>query len=308
VTAAHDHEPARYGRAFAIGIALNLVFVAVEAIYGWRADSLALLADAGHNLADVAALVLAWGGLLATGLRPNRRHTYGWQRASILASFANALLLLVAMGVLFREALFRLSSPVEMSGATVMTVAAIGVVVNGVTAFLFAAGRKADLNVRGAFLHMAADALVSLGVVTSGALYALFGWPWLDAVMSLLIALIVVLGTWSLFRQSLHLLLDGVPDAIALGEVEAYLRSLPGVEGLHDLHVWATSTSKTALTVHLLMPGGYPDPGFLKVVSLALLHRFEIAHTTIQVETECLDDACAPASAFSKGKLEGPAY
>jgi cobalt-zinc-cadmium efflux system protein len=297
VTHTHGPGPNNYGRAFALAIALNVGFVITEAIFGWRADSLALLADAGHNLTDVAGLVLAWGGLLAAGLRPNGRHTYGWQRASILASFGNALLLLVVMGVLIWEALHRLRAPVPVAGPTIMIVAAIGVVVNGATALLFMSGRKSDLNIRGAFLHMGADALVSLGVVAAGALYVRTQWQWLDPVTSLLIAAVIVLGTWSLFRQSLHLLLDGVPDAIELGQVETYLRSLPGVDDVHDLHVWATSTSGTALTAHLVMPTGYPGPEFFVATAAALHDRFEVTHPTIQVETTLLDDDCAPPSA-----------
>ena len=299
MTHAHDLGPNAYGRAFAFAIALNVGFVVVEAIFGWRASSLALLADAGHNLTDVAGLVLAWAGMLAVGLRPNTRHTYGWQRASIVASFANALLLLVVMGMLIWEALHRLRAPVPIEGATVMTVAAIGVAVNGATALLFLSGRKGDLNIRGAFLHMAADALVSLGVVAAGALYLRTHWTWLDPATSLVIAALIVLGTWSLFRQSLHLMLDGVPDAIELTQVDTYLHSLPGVEDVHDLHVWATSTSGTALTAHLVIPAGYPGPAFFAAAARALHDQFEITHPTLQIETAGLDDNCAPSSARS---------
>ncbi len=242
----HDQAPARHDRAFAIGIALNLAFVAVEAFYGWKIDSLALLADAGHNLSDVAGLVLAWGGALAGRLRPDARHTYGWKRASILAAFINALLLLVAMGSLAWEAVHRLQSPQPIEGATVMAVAAVGIVVNTVTALLFLRGRAGDLNIRGAFMHMAADALVSAGVVVAGALALAFGWAWIDpvvslliAVVSLLIAVVIVAGTASLLKQSVHLLFDGVPDHVDLREVRGLLESLPGVTHVHDLHVWA---------------------------------------------------------------------
>lgn len=299
MTHAHGSGPSTYGRAFAFAIALNAGFVLIEGIFGWRSGSLALLADAGHNLTDVAGLVLAWGGMLAVGLRPNPQHTYGWQRASIVASFANALLLLVVMGTLIWEALHRLRTPVPIEGATVIIVAAVGVAVNGATAFLFMSGRKRDLNIRGAFLHMAADALVSLGVVAAGALYVRTQWQWLDPVTSLVVAALVVLGTLSLFRQSLHLVLDGVPEAIELGQVDAYLRSLPGVEGVHDLHVWATSTSGTALTAHLVMPSGYPGSAFFVAAAASLHDRFEITHPTIQVEAAAIDDDCAPLSALS---------
>ncbi|HYN59900.1 MAG TPA: cation diffusion facilitator family transporter, partial [Rubrivivax sp.] len=219
----HSHGPDRstasFNAAFAIGIGLNLAFVAIEAFYGWKVNSLALLADAGHNLSDVIGLVLAWGGALAGKLRPDARHTYGWKRAGILAAFINALLLLVAMGSLAWEALHRLQSPQPVEGVTIMVVAGIGIVVNTATALLFMRGRKSDLNIRGAFLHMAADALVSAGVVVAGGLALVFGWAWLDPVVSLVIAAIIVVGTWSLFRQSLHLLFDGVPDSVDLHAV-----------------------------------------------------------------------------------------
>jgi len=293
MTHAHNHDPTTHGRAFGLALALNGGFVLVESILGWRVNSLALLADAGHNLTDVGGLLLAWGGLLAGGLRPNARHTYGWQRASIVASFANALVLLLAMGALALEAAQRLSAPVATSGSTVMMVAAVGVAVNGGTALLFLRDRSRDLNIRGAYLHMAADALVSLGVVAAGGIYMLTRWTWIDPVTSLIIAGLIVLGTWSLFRQSLHLMLDGVPDAIHLSQVDAYLRSLPGVASVHDLHVWATSTSGTALTAHLVLPGGYPGPDFLTAAACALHDRFGINHPTLQIEIARMDDNCA---------------
>ena len=282
----HHHAPANFNRAFAIGIALNLGFVAIEACYGWRINSLALLADAGHNLSDVAGLVLAWGGALAGRLKPNARHTYGWQRGTILAAFANALLLLMAIGALAWEATGRLLSPepvVTAQGVTIMVVAGIGIVVNTVTALLFMRGRSNDLNIRGAFLHMAADALVSAGVVIAGALTLWQGWVWLDPVVSLLIAAVIFLGTWSLFRQSLHLLFDGVPDSVDAVAVRAYLLTLPGVQGVHDLHVWAMGTSRTALTAHLLMPSGQADDAFYEEAASHLYARFDIDHVTLQV-------------------------
>jgi len=286
----HDHEPghhhgvANFDRAFAIGITLNVAFVAVEAFFGWQVESLALLADAGHNLSDVAGLVLAWAATLAGRLRPTRRRTYGWKRASILAAFTNATLLLFAMSWLIWEASHRLQSPTPTEGLTMIVVAAIGVAVNGVTAALFMAGGKADMNIRGAFLHMAADALVSLGVVIAGALYLWTGWGWIDPVTSIVIAVLIILGTWQLFRQSLHLLFDGVPLSIDLVEVERWLRSLPGVEDVHDLHVWAMSTSETALTAHLVMPGGSGGDEFLHRAAHELEHRFHIKHPTLQIE------------------------
>ena len=286
----HHHGPAAFSRAFALGIALNIGFVVVEAAYGWRVGSLALLADAGHNLSDVAGLVLAWVAALAAGRQPDHRHTYGWQRASILAAFANAVLLLVAMGSLLWEAGHRLQSPAPTDGLAIIAVAAIGVLVNGVTAALFMSGSKADINIRGAFLHMAADALVSLGVVASGALYLWTGWAWLDPVTSMAIALVIIAGTWGLFRQSLHLLFDGVPESVDLAKVDALLRAMPGVADVHHLHVWAMSTTDIALTAHLVIPAGHPGDGFLQHVAEALHQRFHITHPTIQIEL------CPPSS------------
>lgn len=290
----HTHGPARHDRAFAIGIALNVGFVATEAYYGWRVGSLALLADAAHNLSDVAGLALAWAGAAAGRLAPDYRHTYGWRRASILAAFGNAILLLVVVGSLIWEAISRLQSPAQTEGVAIIAVAAAGVVVNGITAALFLSGRKSDLNIRGAFLHMAADALVSLGVVVAGGLYLWTGWNWLDPVTGLVIAVVIIVGTWGLFRQSLHLMFDGVPESVDLREVNDYLESLPGVEGVHDLHVWAMGTADIALTAHLTMPGGHPGDAFFEGVSEALRHRFGINHPTIQVELGHTDHGCAP--------------
>ena len=290
----HDHGPANFDAAFAIGIALNMAFVLVEAFYGWKINSLALLADAGHNLSDVAGLVLAWGGALAGKLRPDARHTYGWKRASILAAFANALLLLVAMGSLAWEAAHRLQSPVATEGWTIIAVAAVGIVINTATALLFRRGRKTDLNIRGAFLHMAADALVSLGVVIGGALYLWRGFSWIDPVMSLLIAALIVVGTWSLFRQSLHLLFDGVPEGIDLAAVRKQLLGLPGVGEVHDLHVWAMGTSHTALTAHLVLcEEGADLNAVLHKAEHELHEHFEIRHVTLQLEPPSYAPRCA---------------
>jgi cobalt-zinc-cadmium efflux system protein len=288
----HGHAPANWNAAFAIGIGLNLAFVAVEAFYGWKIDSLALLADAGHNLSDVIGLVLAWGGALAGKLRPDARHTYGWKRASILAAFVNALLLLVAMGSLAWEALHRLQSPQPVEGVTIMVVAGIGIAINTATALLFLRGRESDLNIRGAFWHMAADALVSAGVVLAGALALWFGWAWLDPVASLVIAAVIVWGTWSLFRQSLHLLFDGVPEGVDLLAVQSLLQGLPGVAQVHDLHVWAMGTNDNALTAHLVMPDGGGDDAFLKHATDELHEHFEIRHVTLQVVRQAFCDGC----------------
>ncbi|WP_341919846.1 cation diffusion facilitator family transporter [Polaromonas sp. YR568] len=293
----HGHAPANFNRAFAIGIVLNIVFVAIEAFYGWKINSLALLADAGHNLSDVAGLVLAWGGALASKLRPNPRHTYGWKRGTILAAFANALLLLMAMGALAWEAVGRLFSPEPLAGAegvTIMVVAGIGIVINTATALLFMRGREHDLNIRGAFMHMAADALVSAGVVVAGALTLWMGWVWLDPVVSLLIAGVILAGTASLFKQSLHMLFDGVPDSVDPQAVQACLAALPGVTRVHDLHIWAMGTSQIALTAHLVMPQGHADDAFLKHATDQLHDRFDITHVTLQVMQEAFTAPCAP--------------
>jgi cobalt-zinc-cadmium efflux system protein len=289
----HVHAPAGFNAAFAVGIGLNIAFVAVEAFYGWQVNSLALLADAGHNLSDVAGLVLAWGGTLAGKLRPDARHTYGWQRASILAAFANALLLLVAMGSLAWEAAHRLQAPEPTEGWTIMAVAGVGIVINTATAMLFMRGREDDLNIRGAFLHMAADALVSLGVVIGGALYLWQGWAWIDPVMSLAIAAVIVIGTWNLFRQSLHLLFDGVPDGIDLEAVRKVLLGLPGVSEVHDLHVWAMGTSRNALTAHLVLADEGADLTAALCAAEHELHaHFDIRHVTLQLETPAYAQLC----------------
>ncbi|MBU6490253.1 MAG: cation diffusion facilitator family transporter [Burkholderiales bacterium] len=285
---AHDLTPSSFGRAFAVGIALNMTFVVIEGLFGWRASSLALLADAGHNLGDVGGLLLAWAALAADRLRPNDRHTYGWRRGSILASFANAMILLVAMGSLAWEAVQRLHSPAPVEGITVMVVAGVGVAVNGTTAALFMAGRKEDLNIRGAFLHMLADALTSMGVVFAGALYVWQGWTWIDPAVSLAIAAMIVLSTWPLLRQSVHLLFDGVPEHVDLTALRQSLLTLPGVRDVHDLHVWAMSTREVALTVHLVIPHGHPGDAFLRELDETLRDRFSITHPTIQVETNAI--------------------
>ena len=303
----HSHAPAEFNRAFAIGIALNTGFVTIEAFYGWKVDSLALLADAGHNLSDVAGLVLAWGGALAGNLQPNPRHTYGWKRASILAAFANALLLLVAMGSLAWEAVGRLSHYSSTAGGTIMAVAAVGIVINTATAFLFMKGREHDLNIRGAFLHMAADALVSVGVVVAGALALWKGWNWIDPAVSLVIVIVIIAGTWRLFRQSLHLLFDGVPFEISPDAVRKYLECLPGVHQVHDLHIWGMSTSQIALTAHLVMPENQPDDVFLQEATHGLHDRFKIEHVTLQVERAPFCQPCDSVSTFTTQPLKSGA-
>ena len=308
----HQHGPGRHDRAFAIGIAVNIVFVAVEALVGWRVDSLALLADAGHNLGDVLGLVMAWAGAFAGRLAPDDRYTWGWKRASILAAFANALLLLVAMGSLVWVAVLRLQAPEATQPGMVMVVAAAGIVVNLGTALLFLRGRHDDLNIRGAFLHMAADAAVSAGVVVAGGLALWQGWLWVDPVASLLIAAVILIGTWQLFRNSLHLMFDGVPRSIDLDAVRAELEALPGVDCVHDLHVWASGTTEVVLTAHVVVPAGHPDDAFFRAAAARMKERFSIGHVTLQASTEPLMTACsgpkAPPASSSDLALHAPSH
>ena len=295
----HDHDPARrsdYNRAFAIGVALNVVFVLVEAGYGFFAGSLALLADAGHNLSDVVSLLLAWGAALLASSRPTERRTYGFRRATILAALLSAVLLLVALGAIAWEALGRLQAPVAVSGPVVILVAAIGVVINTITALLFLSRRKSDLNIKGAFLHMAADAVVSLGVVVAGIGMMTLGWLWLDPAVGLAIVGIILLASWGLFRDSFNLAVDAVPRDIDLAEVRGFLLGRPGVCDVHDLHVWGLSTTQVALTAHLVVSfrDGSRSLGdeFLPWLTRELSHRFGIGHATIQVESDNPDFPC----------------
>ena len=279
----HDHGVPSHDRAFAIGIALNLVYVVVEAAFGLISGSLALLADAGHNLSDVLGLALAWGAAWLSRRQPTARRTYGFRRSSILAALANAMLLLVAVGAIAWEALRRLHAPEPVDTGIVLWVAALGVVVNVGTALLFMRGRDRDLNVRGAFLHMMADAAVTVGVIAAALLIAATGWLWLDPAVSLVIGAVILAGTWGLLRDSVDLALDAVPRGIDPAAVETFLREQPGVAEVHDLHIWAMSTTETALTAHLVRPDAVPDDGFLASLRDALHHRFEIGHATIQV-------------------------
>lgn len=281
----HSHTPTNYGRAFAIGIALNLGFVLIEFIYGRLSNSLALVADAGHNLSDVLGLVLAWGASILAQRQPSQRRTYGLRRSTILASLANAVVLLVAVGAIAWEAIGRFNAQAPVTATTVIVVALIGVVINTATALLFISGQKEDLNLRGAFLHMAADAGVSLGVVLSGLAILATGWLWLDSVVSLLVAALILVSTWGLLRDSVNLALDAVPENIDMSEVQTYLRQLPQVADVHDLHIWGMSTTESALTAHLVMPGGRGDEALLNRVERELHDKFGIEHTTIQLET-----------------------
>jgi cobalt-zinc-cadmium efflux system protein len=280
----HHHAPPDYNRAFAAGVALNVVFVVVEAVYGVLSDSLALLTDAGHNLSDVLGLLLAWGAAALARRRPSPRRTYGYSRATIIASLFSGLLLMFAVGAIGWEAVSRLVQPVEPAGRTIMVVAAVGVVINTLTALFFLSGKDHDLNIRGAFLHMAADAAVSLGVVVSGALILYFGMYWIDPVISLVIAAVIFLSTWGLLRDSLNLAVDAVPPGVDPEAVRQYLAAQPGVRDLHDLHIWAMSTTDTALTAHLVMDALPADDQFLADIADQLLARFAIKHPTIQIE------------------------
>ena len=287
--AGHSHAPDNFGFAFAAGVTLNTVFVVAELVFGYAANSLALISDAVHNFSDVIALLLAWGAAWLARKQPTEQHTYGYRRASILAALINAGLLLIAVGGIAVEAVNRIQAPAEVAGWTVVLVAALGIVVNGATALLFMRGRHGDLNIRGAYLHMAADAGVSFGVVVAAVVIMVTGWLWVDPAISLCIAAVVLASGWGLARDSVNLALDGVPKSIELAEVKDYLSRLDGVTEVHDLHVWAMSTNETALTAHLVRPGGYDDP-FLHAVCEGLSHRFNIHHATLQVEAG--SDAC----------------
>jgi cobalt-zinc-cadmium efflux system protein len=292
--ARHSHAPDNFGAAFAIGAALNTAFVIAELIFGYAANSLALISDAVHNLSDVIALLLAWGAAWLAQKQPTQRHTYGYRRASILAALFNAGLLLVAVGGIVVEAVNRLYSPAPVAAWTVVAVAALGVAINGFTALLFMRGRHGDLNIRGAYLHMAADAGVSLGVVVAALIIMLTGWLWLDPAISLVIAVVVFWSGWGLARDSVNLALDGVPRGIELAKVRDYLAGLEGVSEVHDLHVWAMSTNETALTAHLVRPGG-TDDAFLHGVCEELSLRFNIHHSTLQIEAAAEVCKLAPA-------------
>lgn len=287
----HSHAPADFGRAFLIGTALNVGFVVIEAGFGIAVNSMALLADAGHNLSDVLGLLMAWGAATLGKKIPTEHYTYGFRRSTILAALFNALFLLVAIGGIAVEAFQRFWTPQQVSGTTVMLVAAVGIVINGATAWLFARGRKGDINIRGAYLHMAADAAVSAGVVLAGLLITLTGATWIDPITSLVIVLVVFIGTWGLLRDSVAMSLDRVPPHIKPSEVEDTLGRLAGVTRVHDLHIWSMSTTETALTAHLVMPAGSDGDDFLHGTAELLRKQFNIGHATIQIERD--EAACA---------------
>ena len=287
----HQSSGGNYRRAFAMGIALNLAFVAVEIFYGLASNSSALLADAGHNASDVLSLVFAWAATWMATLRPKGKYTYGLRKTTILVSMLNAVLLFGAAAVIAWDAIGKFKNPEPVAGNQVMLVAGIGVVINTITALLFRKGQKHDLNIKGAFLHMAADAAVSLGVVAAGFLISRTGMNWIDPVTSLIIIAVILWATWKLFTDSVSLALDAVPKHIQVDEVRNFLDSLDGVSSIHDLHIWAMSTTRVALTVHLVMPSGYED-SFITHLQEELDQRFGISHTTIQIEKKSLDTDC----------------
>lgn len=282
----HSHAPASFGRAFAIGTALNLGFVVVEAAFGFLGNSVALLADAGHNLGDGLGLVMAWGAYVLSQRKPSAAYTFGLGKSSILAALFNSLLLLVAVGAIAWEAVQRLIHPEPVVAGIVMAVAAIGILVNGATALLFAAGRKGDLNVHAAFMHMMADAGVSAGVVVAGLVILWTGWLWVDPVVSLIVNAAILFATWGILRQSLTLAVAGVPASVDLAQVKQHLAGLAGVTGVHDLHIWPLSTTETALTCHVVMPAGHPGDAWLQAAAAGLKQRFRIGHPTFQIETD----------------------
>ena len=289
----HDHAPASFGRALAIGTGLNAAFVAAQVFYGLAAHSVALLADAVHNLGDVIGLLIAWGAATLARRAPTLARTYGWGRSTILASLTNAVVLLLGCGAIAIEAVQRFGDTSPVEGSTVLSVAALGIIINGGTALLFMRGRKQDLNLKGAFLHMASDAVVSAGVVASGLIITLTGWRWLDPATSLAIVAVLTAGTWSLLRDSANLALDAVPGGIDCAKLEAALGDLPGVVEVHDLHVWGLSTTQAALTAHLVVvEGDRRTAGLLRAACELARHRFAIGHATFQVETLDLAEMC----------------
>jgi cobalt-zinc-cadmium efflux system protein len=288
----HHGDPTQQGRVFAIAITLNAAFVTIEFIYGFIANSTALIADAGHNLSDVLGLFLAWGAAVLARKPPSKRYTYGLRSTSILAALANAMLLVAASGAIAWEAVQRFYHPPAVAGFTVMLVAAIGIAVNGLSAWLFMKGSKSDLNMRGAYLHMAADAAVSLGVVLAGIAMMFTGWYWLDPIVSLLIVAVILISTWGLLKQSMQLALGAVPSHVDVPALTQYLKECQGVKEIHDLHIWGMSTTESALTVHLVMPGGYPGDEFMDTIVRTLRERFSVQHSTLQVEQGTTQHHC----------------
>ena len=287
----HNHHSVNYSKFFAIGVILNGIFVVIEATYGILAKSMALLADAGHNLSDILSLLLAWGAALLAARAATDQRTYGFRKTTIMASLISAIVLLIALGGITLEAIGRFSDPEAIQGSTMIIVAAIGVVINTTTALLFVSGRKADLNIRAAFLHMAADAGVSFGVVVTGIIIVFTDWSWIDPLISLLIVAIILIGTWSLLRDSINLAIDSVPKNIDVAEIKQYLRSQENVCQIHDLHIWSLSTTEIAMSVHLIVSDKPANNNFLFEIQQHLHDHFGIEHATIQIETEA-DGEC----------------
>ena len=287
----HNHAPANFGLAFAVGIVLNTVFLVIEVIAGIAAHSMALIADAGHNLGDVLGLLLAWVAAILARHAPSRQYTYGLGRGTILAALMNATILLVSVGAIAAEAIRRLFEPAKVGTITIMVVAGIGILINGVTARLFASGRDSDINIRAAFQHMAYDALISLGVVVAGTAIFLTGWERIDPLSSLAIAGIILVGTWELLKDSIALAMDRVPEGIDTKALCNFVLEWPDVSAVHDVHVWPTSTTENAMTLHVVMPGGHPGDDFIARLSGAIQKKFGIHHVTMQIETDAA--ACA---------------
>lgn len=300
----HHGTPNNHSRAFVVAIVLNTVFVIVEFSYGFIANSTALMADAGHNLSDVLGLLLAWGAAILSRKKPNKRYTYGLRSTSILAALANAVILLVACGAIAWEAVHRFQMPLDVAGLTVTVVAGIGMIINGLSAWLFVKGSKGDLNIRGAYLHMMADAIVSLGVVLAGIAMIYTNLFWLDPVISLLIVVIIMISTWGLLRDSLRLALSAVPANIDVNAVEDYLCQCPGVESVHDLHIWGISTTEGALSAHLVIPAGYPGDIFMDNITCTLKNRFSIQHSTLQMEQGTTQHNCTLHPGNDKKKIK----
>lgn len=289
----HHPSPKSQGRVFIMTIVLNMLFVIIEFAYGFITNSTALIADAGHNISDVLGLMLAWGAIILTRKAPSKRYTYGLRSTSIMAAVANAMLLLVACGAIAMEAIDRFSQPPAVAGLTVSIVAAVGIVINGLSAWLLMRGSKEDLNIRGAYLHMAADAAVSLAVVIAGVAMFYTGWFMIDPIISLVIVIVIVVGTWSLLRDSMQLALSAVPANIDALAIDAYLRQLAGVTEIHDLHIWGLSTTESALTVHLVMPNGHPGDIFMDEIVQTLEERFFVHHSTLQIEQGTTNHSCS---------------
>ncbi len=287
------HKTENMNRAFGFGIALNVVYIIVEVIFGLLVSSMALIADAGHNLSDVLGLLLAWGATYLAKSLPTKNRTYGLRKSTILAALFNAIILLIAVGAISIEAIRRLINPEPVQGTPMMIIAGIGVFVNAITAYLFMKGKEKDINIRGAYLHMAADAGVSAGVVIAGLLITLTHWLWLDPLISLVIVIVITIGTADLLKDSFLMSVDAVPRGISLKEVENHLKTIPGVKEIHDLHIWAMSTTETALTVHLVMPDSNPGDYFLKEICSDLQRKFGIEHSTIQVEKDAQGANCS---------------